>query len=102
MREIRDQVLNNSHICQRINRRRRAQIGNEPRACEPVRAIHIHGARTADALATRATEGKRRVHVVLNPEESVQNHRAAIVEIDFEGIETWVLAGVRLVAIYLK
>src|ERR1700738_3785639 len=35
MPEIKDQVLNNSHIRQRIDRRRRAQVGHEPRAGGP-------------------------------------------------------------------
>ena len=55
---------------------------------------------------TPSRHERRKVSVefdlVLDPDESVQNHRAAIVEIDFEGIETWVLAGIRLVAINLE
>jgi hypothetical protein len=40
--------------------------------------------------------------MVLDPEKGVQNHRAAIVEIDFEGIEARVPAGIRVIAINLK
>ena len=102
MREIGNKILDDAHIRQRVDRRRRAQVGNEPRASEPVRAVRIHGAGTADALPARAAEGECRIHLVFDPEESVQNHRAAIVEIDFEGIEARVIAGIRLVAINLK
>ena len=54
------------------------------------------------ALAARAAEGKRRVDLVLDPEERIENHRPAIVEIDFEGIEARVFAGIRIVAIDLE
>ena len=50
VREIGDQVLDDPHICKRIDRRRRVKVGNEPRTGEPVRAIYIHGAGSADAL----------------------------------------------------
>src|SRR6185437_5319544 len=87
---------------QRIDRRRRGHVGYEPRAAEPVRAIDIHGAGTADALPARTAEGERRVHLVLDPEESVENHWPAIVEVDLEGIEAWVITGIRIVAINLE
>jgi hypothetical protein len=102
MSEIKDQVLDNSHIRQGIDRRWRAQVGNEPRAGEPVRAIHIHGAGAADALAARAAEGERRVDVALNPGEGVQDHWAAIIEINFERIDTRIIPGVRIIAIDLE
>ena len=50
-------------------------------AREPVRAIHVHGARAADALTARPTEGQLRVLLVLDGEEHVQHHRPALVDV---------------------
>src|SRR6185437_8175040 len=51
MREIGDEILDDPQVRQRINCRWRGQIGNEPRAGEPVRAINVHRARAANPLA---------------------------------------------------
>src|SRR6185437_8959326 len=99
MREIGNQVLDDPHVRQRIDGRRRRQVGDEPRASQPVRAIDVHRAGTADALAARAAKGERRVHLVLDPEQSVQDHRSAVVEVDLEGIEARVVLQIRIEAI---
>jgi hypothetical protein len=100
--EIGNQVFDDPHIRQWVDRCRRGQIGNESRASQPVRTIDVHRAGAADALATRATEGESGVHCVLDPDESVQNHRATGIQIDFESTDTRVTLQVRIVTIDLK
>jgi hypothetical protein len=56
----------------------------------------------ANALAARAAEGQRRVDLVLDPDERIENHPPTIIEIDFESIEARILAGIRGVAIDLE
>src|SRR5690606_34114146 len=58
-------------------------------------AVHVHRARAADALATGAAEGQRRIDLVLDLDERVQDHRTALVHVDPVSIELWlaVLAG---------
>ncbi len=78
------------------------QVGNETRAGEPIRAIYIHGAGTADALTTRAAKSQRRIDLVLDPEEGIEDHRPAIIEIHYECLDARILAGTRVVAVDLE
>jgi hypothetical protein len=57
---------------------------------------------TADPLPTRAAEGQRRIHLVLDPEQRIENHRSAIVEVDVESIEAGVRVEIGIVAIDLE
>ena len=47
---------------------------------QTVLAIDVHGARTADTLTARSSESKRGVLLVLDLEQSVEDHRAATTE----------------------
>ena len=47
---------------------------------QTVLAIDVHGARAADTLTTRSSESKRGVLLVLDLEQSVEDHRAATTE----------------------
>lgn len=51
MRGIRHQVLDDRHVRQRIHRCRCSHVLDEPRAREPICAVHGHRAGTANALA---------------------------------------------------
>ena len=56
----------------------RGRSGSDLRqAGQTVLAIDVHGARTADTLTTRSSESKRGVLLVLDLEQSVEDHRAA-------------------------
>ena len=48
--------------------------------------------RAADAFAAGAAEGQRRVDLVLDLDQRVQNHRAAGVHVDVVGVGARVLA----------
>ena len=71
-------------------------------AGQRVGAVDVEGAGAADALAAGAPEGQRRVDLVLDLDEGVQDHRPAGLEIDLEAVEPRVLAGVRVVAVDLE
>ena len=55
-------------------------LGDLRQASQTVLAIDVHGARTADTLTTRSSESKRGVLLVLDLEQSVEDHRAATTE----------------------
>ena len=55
-------------------------LGDLRQAGQTVLAIDVHGARTADTLTTRSSESKRGVLLVLDLEQSVEDHRAATTE----------------------
>ena len=42
---------------------------------------NIHGAGTTDSLATGSSEGQTRVHLILDLDERVQHHGAAVVQV---------------------
>src|SRR5271166_2362769 len=69
---------------------------------ERITTIDVHGAGAADALTAGATEGQRRVDLVLDLDQRVQDHRAACVEIDLIGVGARVLPIVRVPAIDLE
>jgi hypothetical protein len=71
-------------------------------ARERVGAVDVHGAGAADALAAGAPERQRRVGLVLDLDQRVQDHRAAGVEIEFVGVDRRVMAVVRAPAIDLE
>src|SRR3546814_18361418 len=73
MAEIGNEVLDDPHVRQRIDSRRRIRFLDESCTGQPVRAVHVHGARTADALPAGAPEGQRRIDVVLDPDERVED-----------------------------
>jgi hypothetical protein len=56
----------------------------------------------ADAFAAGAAEGQRRVDLVLDLDQRVENHRAAGREVDVVRVDTRVLAVVRVPAIDLE
>src|SRR5690606_5768728 len=80
----------------------RAGFGHESRAREPIGPVDVHRARAADAFAARAAERQRRIDVVLDPDQNVEDRRAAILEIDAIGIEARISAGLRIVTVDLE
>lgn len=80
---IHHQILNHEHMRQRGDRRRPStRIGDLGETREPVTSIDVHGAGTADPLATRSAEGEGRVDLVLDLDESVEDHGPTFLEID--------------------
>jgi hypothetical protein len=62
------------------------------RAGQRVDAVDVHRARTADALAAGAAERQRRVDLVLDLDQCVENHRTAGVEVHLVGVDARALA----------
>ena len=54
-------------------------------------AVDVHGAGAADALAAGAAEGQRRIDLVLDPDQRVEDHRPAIVAVDVVGVDARVV-----------
>src|SRR3546814_19414189 len=62
------------------------QILDRGGAGEAVRAVDVHRARSANALAARAAESERRILIGLDLDQRVEDHRPAIVEINLENV----------------
>ena len=71
-------------------------------AGQGVGAVDVHGARAADALPAGAAEGEGRILLVLDFEERIEDHRAAIVEVDGIGGQIRLLLLVRIPAVDLE
>src|SRR6478672_1004221 len=98
--EVRHEVLDHRLMRQRIDLHRAIlHVVHRPGAGQRVLAVDVHGAGAADALAAGAAEGQRRIDIVLDPDQAVQDHRAAIVGVDVIGVDAWILAVVRIPAV---
>src|SRR5690606_10745092 len=103
MGEIGDEILDHVHVRQRRDPNLAAlDVLDRGRAGEPVLAVEVHRARTANPLAARTTEGQRRILLALDLDQRVEDHRPATVEIDLEPIVAGVLAAFGIVAVYLE
>src|SRR5690606_25454524 len=101
--QVRDQVLDHAHVRQRVDRHLGLlAVRDGAGAGQGVRAVDVHRARTADALAAGAPEGQGRVNLVLDLDQRVQDHRAALVEVELVGVGARVGAVVRAPAVYLE
>ena len=58
-----------------------------------VAAVDVHGARATDTLAARAAEGEGGVNLVLDLDKSVQDHRAALGQVNCERLKTGLVIG---------
>jgi hypothetical protein len=93
--QVRHEVLDHRHVRQRIDLHRALDLVHALGAGERVGAVDVHRAGAADALAAGAAEGQRRVDLVLDPDQRVEDHRPAIVEVDEIGVDARVLVVVR-------
>src|SRR5262249_11001161 len=76
---------------QRIDADVAFDLVDELEAGERVAAIDIHRTGAAYALAAGAPKGQRRIELVLDLDEGVEDHRPAGVEIDLEAVEPRIL-----------
>lgn len=51
-------------------------------ACQCVDSVNVHGATSANALATTPPKGQSRVHLVLDPDERIQHHGSRLVQVE--------------------
>ena len=102
MRQIRDEVLDHRHVRQRIDRHIAFDLIITLQAREGIGTVDIHRTATANALAAGTTESQRRIDLVLDLDQRVQNHRPAAVHVDFIGVDTRIAAAIRIVAVDLE
>lgn len=62
-------------------------------AGEGVDTVNVHRATSANTLPARPPERERRVKLVLDLENSVEDHGTALVEVDRVGLEVGLLSG---------
>jgi hypothetical protein len=55
---------------------------NTAKASKGILPVDVHGAATANALTAGAAEGERRVHLVLDFDERIEDHGAALVQVN--------------------
>lgn len=87
-------------VGKRINLDRLADVAVDLRnASQGVATLNVHGARAADTFTARTTEGQRRVLLVLDFDQSVQNHRSTGVQVDLVrlnvGLFSWLVRVLR-------
>lgn len=89
-----NEVFDDVHVGQRVNVASAGITVNTAETGERVDTVNVHGAATADTLTAGATEGQRRVDLVLDLKKGVQNHGARLVQIDIVGLHLGLLTRV--------
>ena len=79
---VRHEVLDDVHVGQRVDLGLLVVGLDLADAGERVDAANVHRAGAADALAAGAAEGQGGVHLVLDLDQRVQDHGAAVVQVD--------------------
>lgn len=81
MSHVNNQILQNEHSHKRRNDRFTFSR-NGTNASKMVTTIKTHCARSADALSARSSKTKRWINSVLNFDQSVKEHRSAVIHVD--------------------
>ena len=84
---------------QRIDLDRPFYVVDGLQTSECVGAVDVHGTGPANPLSAGSPKRERRVDLVLDLNERIQNHRAAVIHINLIGIELRVFARCRIVAV---
>jgi len=79
---IRNQVLDNVHVRQRINLGSLVIGFNLGQTGEGIYTSNIHGARSTDALPARSPECQAGIHLILDLDQSIQDHGSTVVEVN--------------------
>jgi len=81
-RQIRNQVLDDIGVRQRIDLRFLGRLGgNATQARKRVHAVNVHCTAAADAFSAAAPERECGVQFVLDTDESIQHHGSRLVEV---------------------
>src|SRR5215469_12307801 len=102
IRQIWNEILHHRHGRQRIDAHRARDVGDGFGAGERVAAGNVHGAGAADAFTARAAESERRIDLVLDLDERVENHWPAGLEVNPVDVGSGIFILVRIVAIDLE
>jgi len=86
-----DQVFDDVHVRKRIDfgGLGRILLVNVRETRESILSVNVHGARSADSFATRASKGECGILLVFDFNESVQHHGSALVQIHGICAEIW-------------
>ena len=97
--QVGHEVLHHRHVRQWINLHVPFDLAAGLRAGQRVEAADVHRAAAADSFTAGAAKRQRGIDLVLDLEQRVQNHRTARVHVDFVGVHSRVLPGVRIEAV---
>lgn len=102
--QVRDQILNNVGVRQRVDLDIRGRLGGDSaQACQGVLAVDVHGTASANALSATPSEGQGRILLVLDLDQSIQDHGAGLVEVDGVGLQLGLLGrGIRVPSVDLE
>lgn len=85
---VHNQVFQHEHEHERRNHRFLVvSSGDRADAGEVVSAVDVHGARTADSLSAGSSEGESGVNFILDLDQGVQEHGAALFSVNVVGHE---------------
>src|SRR4029077_13867653 len=84
---------------ERIDPHRALDLVHAAGAGEPIGAVDVHRAASAHALAAGSSESQRRIDLVLDPDQRVEHHRPAILDVDEIGVDARVGAVLGIVAV---
>lgn len=92
--EVRHQVLDHVHVRQRVDLGGLVDVRVDVAdAGQRVDAVDVHGAGAAHALAARAPERQRGVHLVLDLQQRVEHHGRALVQVHLVVLHGGLLVG---------
>jgi len=92
---VHDKVFHHEHVGQRSDGALVAYVWVHPcEASKAVAPVDIHGAASADTFSARPPEGKSRVLLVLDLQEDVKYHRAAVVQVNLVRLHAWLVTEV--------
>jgi hypothetical protein len=103
VRQVRHQVLDDLLVRQREDADvRAAAVGRRLGAGERVDTVDVHGARAAHTLAAGAAQREAAVLAILDVQQGVQHHRAAVAGVHLILLGTRRLVGLGIVAVDLE
>lgn len=96
--QVGDQILDDVGVRQRVDLDIRGRFGGDSaQACQGVLAVDVHGAASTDTLSATPSEGQRRILLVLDLDQGIQDHGTGLVEIDVVGLKPGLLGrGIRV------
>ena len=100
--QVGHQVLDHLHVGQRVHFHVPLYLADPLDAGQGVDPVDVHGATAADPFPAGTAEGEGGIGLVLDLDQGVENHGAAIVEIDLEAVEPGIVVLVRVPAVDLE
>lgn len=80
--EVRDEIFDNIHVREGVDFDRLISFRDLGQTSKVVSSINVHGTRSTDTLTARTTESQSLILLVLDLNQSIENHRAALVHVD--------------------